>query len=80
MTYKNYSIDQINKIRELRNEWKTLYEIATIVGCHMNTVYNYCKDIKKPLLWKKQIAQNYYQRNKEHLKKQSLDRYYKNKC
>jgi len=42
-------------------------------------VYNYTKDIKKEPLSRKEICENYYQRNKERLNKQALDRYYKNK-
>lgn len=79
MPYKKYSMEMIKEMRALRIEWKTLSDIATMFDCWINTVYKYTRDIKKEPLSRKEICENYYQRHKERLKKQALDRYYKNK-
>lgn len=79
MTYKKYTIEMINKMRALRIKWLKLKDIAVMFWCNIDTIHRHTRDIQKETLSRKQICERYYQRNKERLKKQALDRYYKNK-
>lgn len=79
MISKIFTVEQINEMKVLRASWKSLKEIAEKYGSNINTVWNHCKEVDRPVIGRKQSIKNYYQRHKERLKKQALDRYYKNK-